>query len=261
MESKTTNNRPLIVVTNDDGFEAPGLAALVAAAKPYGEVIVVVPDGPRSAMSHAITMTVPLRVNLYKTEDGVDYYRSNGTPVDCVKLAQRVVCRTRKIDLILSGINHGSNSSVSLIYSGTMAAAIEASFENIPAIGISLQDYRHDADFTVASFYAKKLIEKVLNEGLPDHICLNVNVPMLDASEVKGMKIVRQTKGCWHEDLVEHVDTFGRKYYWLTGHLEIHEQAEDTCEYVLQHGYVSVQPVQTDMTAYEALKTLKKWEN
>ena len=145
-----TNNKPLILVTNDDGHEAKGLAALAEVASEYGEVIVITPDGPRSGMAHAITMNVPLRVKLYKTENGINFYRTNGTPVDCVKLGQKVVLRNRKIDLVLSGINHGSNSSVSLIYSGTMAAAIEASFENIPAIGFSLLDYSHQADFTAA---------------------------------------------------------------------------------------------------------------
>ncbi len=254
------NQRPLIVITNDDGFEAPGVAALVEAAKSFGEIVVVVPNGTRSGMGHAITMELPLRIEQYKSEDGIDYYRTNGTPVDCVKLAQRVVCRGRKIDLLLSGINHGSNSSVSVIYSGTMGAAIEASFDNIPAIGFSLQDFRKDADFEPTVFYAKKIIANVLKDGLPNYVCLNVNVPKRPLNELKGMKIVHQAKGCWHEDLVENTDTFGRKYYWLTGHLELRDREEGTCETVLQDGYVSIQPVQTDMTAYEAIKLLKKWE-
>ncbi len=251
---------PLIVITNDDGYEAPGLAALVESAKPFGEVIVVVPNGPRSAMSHAITMQQPLRLELYKTEDNVVYYRTNGTPVDCVKLAQRIVCKDRKIDLLLSGINHGSNASACVIYSGTMAAAIEASFENIPAIGFSLQDYAHHANFEAAAVYVKKLIPKVLNDGLPNNTCLNVNIPNIPLHEIKGMKVVRDAKGVWHEDFEERVDTFGRTYYWLTGYLQVLENDEDTCEISLQNGYVSIQPVQPEFTAYETIKSLKKWE-
>jgi len=248
---------PLILVVNDDGFEAKGLAAMVKAAKEFGEVVVITPDGPRSGMGHAITMHIPLRVKLYRTEDGIPYYRTNGTPVDCVKLGQRVVLKDRKIDLVLSGINHGSNSSVSLIYSGTMAAAIEASFENIPAIGISLVDYSPDADFSASIIVAKKIIYKVLNNPFPDHICLNVNIPQGNIENIKGIKIARQTNGYWHEDLEEHIDAFGRKYYWLTGYLVDQDLKEDSCQWALTNDYVSVQPVQFDMTAYQHLQSLK----
>jgi 5'-nucleotidase len=222
---------PLILITNDDGFEARGLEALVEAAKDFGEVVVITPDGPRSGMGHAITMNVPLRVKHYKTENGVEYYRTNGTSVDCVKLGQRVVLRDRKIDLVLSGINHGSNSSVSIIYSGTMAAAIEASFEGAHAIGFSLLDYSAKADFSAATVFAKQIIAKVLKEGLPKHVCLNVNIPKLPLKEIKGIKITRQTLGYWHEDLEEHTDPFGGKYYWLAGYLvNLEKEAADTCE-------------------------------
>ncbi|MEG1556576.1 MAG: 5'/3'-nucleotidase SurE [Bacteroidales bacterium] len=250
-------NQPLILVVNDDGFEAKGLEAMVEAAKNFGKVVVVVPDGPRSGMGHAITMNVPLRINLYKKEFDIGYYRTNGTPVDCVKLAQRVLLKGEKIDLVLSGINHGSNSSCSLIYSGTMAAAIEASFEDIKAVGISLLDYAPNADFTTAIHYAKIIIDKVLHHEMPPHVCLNVNVPKVKIDEVQGIKIVRQTKGYWHEDLEEHTDSFGRKYYWLSGHLVDQDQGEDTCEWALKNHYVSVQPVQTDMTAHHFINTLK----
>jgi 5'-nucleotidase len=256
------NNKPLILITNDDGFEARGLEALVVAAKDFGEVVVITPDGPRSGMGHAITMNVPLRVKLYKTEDNVEYYRSNGTSVDCVKLGQRVVLRDRKIDLALSGINHGSNSSVSIIYSGTMAAAIEASFEGIPAIGFSLLDYSSKADFSASIIYAKQIIAKVLQNGLHKHVCLNVNIPKLLLSEIKGIKITRQTLGYWHEDLEEHEDPFGGKYYWLAGHLvNLEKGAADTCEWALKNGYVSVMPVHFDMTSHKTIENLKHWEH
>jgi 5'-nucleotidase len=253
---------PLILITNDDGFEARGLAALIEAAKGFGEVVVVTPDGSRSGMGHAITMNVPLRVKHYKTENGIAYYRTNGTSVDCVKLGQRVVLRNRKIDLVLSGINHGSNSSVSVIYSGTMAAAIEASFEGTPAVGFSLLDYASKADFSAATVYAKQIIAKVLRDGLPQHVCLNVNVPKLPLSEIKGIKITRQTLGYWNEDLEEHTDPFGGKYYWLAGHLEnLEMDADDTCEWALHNGYVAVTPIHFDMTSHKTIDKLKHWEH
>lgn len=253
-------NRPLILIVNDDGYEAKGLEAMVSIAKPLGEVVVVVPDRTRSGMGHAITMNEPLRLTNYKNEDGIAYYRTNGTPVDCVKLGERVVLRDRKIDLVLSGINHGSNSSVSLIYSGTMAAAIEATFDNIPAVGLSLLDYSPDADFTTAMHFGRPIVEKVLANGLPPYTCLNVNIPKVAISEIKGVKVTRQCHGVWHEDLVERTDVFGRKYYWLTGYLERKELAEDTCEWALQNNYVSVQPVQFDLTAHQYIENLKYLE-
>lgn len=254
-------SKPLILVVNDDGYEAKGLEAMVEIAKTFGEVVVVVPDRAQSATSHAITMNVPLRVNLYKTIDGVPYYRTNGTPTDCMKLGEKVVLKGRQIDLVLSGINHGSNSSVSLLYSGTMAAAIEATFDNIPAVGISLQDYAADADFTACVHYGKIIVQQVLEKGIPPYISLNVNFPKAPLEEIKGIKITRQTKGYWHEDMEEHIDAMGRKYYWLAGYLVNTDNKEDSCEWALQHNYISVQPVQVDMTAYEAMKDIKYLED
>lgn len=249
--------RPLILVVNDDGYEAKGLWALVSVAAKIGEVVVITPDGPRSGMSHAITMHQPLRIKEYVHESGIHYYRTNGTPVDCVKLGQKVVLKNRQIDLVLSGINHGSNSSVSLLYSGTMAAAIEASFENIPAIGFSLLDYSSHADFTAAALVAEQLIREVLKHPFPLYTCLNVNIPKGKWEEIKGIKITRQTHGYWHEDLEEHLDAFGQKYYWLTGHLEENDNESGGCEAALKNHYVSVQPVQFDMTAYRYIDHFK----
>ncbi|MDR2970545.1 MAG: 5'/3'-nucleotidase SurE [Bacteroidales bacterium] len=255
-------HKPLILITNDDGYEARGLAALVEAAKDFGEVIVITPDGPRSGMGHAITMNLPLRVKHYKTKNGIEFYRTNGTSVDCVKLGQRVLLQDRKIDLVLSGINHGSNSSVSIIYSGTMAAAIEACFEGLPAIGFSLLDYSSKADFSTAIVFAKQIIDRVMKERLPKHVCLNVNIPKLQLAEIKGIKITRQTLGYWHEDLEEHTDPFGGKYYWLAGFLvNLEKEAIDTCEWALQNGYVSVTPVHFDMTSHHTIVQLKHWEH
>lgn len=252
--------KPLILIVNDDGYEAKGLEAMVEIAKTFGEVVVVVPDRTRSAMSHAITMNEPLHVRQYKQEDGVAYWRTNGTPVDCVKVGQRVVLRDRKIDLILSGINHGSNSSVSVLYSGTIGAAIEASFSH-PAVGLSLLDYSPDADFTACVHFGKMIVGEVLQHGLPPHVCLNVNFPNVPIEEIKGIRITRQTDGYWYQDLEERVDPHGRKYYWLTGHLVNTDPHEDTCEWALAHNYISIQPVQYDMTAHQYIKDLKYLEN
>ena len=244
--------KPLILVVNDDGYEARGLEAMVEIAKTFGEVVVVTPDKVQSAMGHAITMNVPLHVRQYKTVDGVQYWRTNGTPVDCVKLGQKVVLRGRKIDLVLSGINHGSNSSVSVIYSGTMGAAIEAS---------SVQDYSPNADFTAAVHYGKIIVKSVLEKGLPPHVCLNVNVPKIPFEEIKGMKVTRQTDGYWYEDMEKRVDPYGREYYWLTGYLVNTDNKEDSCEWALQHNFISIQPVHYDLTAYEAMNDIKYLEN
>ncbi len=256
----TDKQKPLILVVNDDGYEAKGLKAMVEIAKTFGEVVVVVPDRVRSANGHAITMNEPLHVRQYLQEDGVAYWRTNGTPVDCVKLGQRVVLRNRHIDLVLSGINHGSNSSVSVLYSGTMGAAIEASFE-YPAVGLSLLDYSPDADFTAAIHFGKRIVKSILENGLPAHTCLNVNFPNVSTEEIKGIKITRQTDGYWYEDMEERVDPYGRKYYWLTGYLVDTDQQPDTCEWALKHNYISVQPVHYDMTDYKHFNDIKYLED
>ncbi|MCR4964075.1 MAG: 5'/3'-nucleotidase SurE [Bacteroidales bacterium] len=252
--------KPLILIVNDDGYEATGLEAMVEIAKTFGEAVVVVPDRTRSAMSHAITMNEPLHVKQYKQRDGVSYWRTNGTPVDCVKIGQRVVLRDRKIDLILSGINHGSNSSVNVVYSGTIAAAIEASFSH-PAVGLSLLDYSPNADFTAAIHFGKKIVAEVLKHGLPQHTCLNVNFPNVKIDEIKGIRVTRQADTYWEQDLEERIDPIGRKYYWLTGHLVDVDHKEDTCEWALAHNFISVQPVQYDMTAHQYINDLKYLEN
>ncbi|MCQ2263587.1 MAG: 5'/3'-nucleotidase SurE [Bacteroidales bacterium] len=253
--------RPLILITNDDGFEAKGLRCLVEVAKEFGEVVVVVPNGPRSATGHAITMSVPLRLKHYRTDDdGTQYYRTNGMPCDCVKLGMKVVLKNRPIDLVLSGINHGSNTSISLLYSGTMGAALEASVENIRAIGFSLSDYDLDADFSAAQVYIRKLIAQVLEHGLPPFAALNVNIPAVPLKQIRGIKVTRQALGYWHEEMVERQDPYGGTYYWLTGWLVNNDMGEDTCEWALAHNYVSVQPVQHDMTAHKMIPILKYLE-
>lgn len=260
MENKK-EERPLILITNDDGYLAKGIAALVEAAKAFGDVVVIAPDSVRSGMSHAVTMSVPLRITHLRSEPGVEYYKTNGTPSDCVKLGQKVVLKDRNIDLILSGINHGANTSVSVIYSGTMAAAMEGSIENYKSIGFSLLDYAADADFTTAIAIAKEIIAKVLTTPIPNYIALNVNIPQLPLSEIRGIRITRQTHAYWHEDLIEKEDPYGEKYYWLSGYLEAEDDLQEgACEWAVRNGYVSIQPVQFDLTAYDKMEALKFFE-
>lgn len=250
------NRRPLILVTNDDGIEAKGIKSLVEMVKPYGEIVVVGPLDVHSGMSHAITVTIPVRYKKIKEEENVTLYGCSGTPVDCVKLAFSEIL-TRKPDLIVSGINHGSNASVSIIYSGTMAAVIEGCINEIPSIGFSLLDFDPDADFTGSVDYGRKIVEHVLQKGLPDRTCLNVNIPAVSVENIKGIKVCRQAKGVWREEFEKRIDPREGEYFWLTGYFEGHENgAEDTDEWALRNNYVSVVPVHVDLTNYKALKEL-----
>ncbi len=253
-------NRPVILITNDDGITAPGIVALVDAVKPLGEVVVVAPDSPQSGMGHAITIEDPLRLESVSVFEGVEAYQCSGTPVDCVKLAVDKVLH-RKPDLCLSGINHGSNSSVNVIYSGTMSAAMEAAIEGVPAAGFSLLDYNFHADFTAAAHYARKVAELILRHGLPEGVLLNVNVPKLPLDAIKGVKIARQARAKWQEEFAERIDPRGRKYFWLTGKFVNLDRSSDTDEWALNNGYVSVVPVQFDLTAYGAMDSInKQWK-
>ncbi len=249
--------KPLILITNDDGINARGINALVEAASPLGDVVVVAPDGPRSAQSNAITVNTPLRFWKHFEKDGLVMYRCNGTPADCVKLGLYRIL-DRKPDVVLSGINHGSNSSISVIYSGTMGSVFEACIEGVPAAGFSLCTYDPRADFTQAINYAALITKKILSEGLPKDVCLNVNIP--ETENIKGMKICRQCDGRWQERFVLREDPAGNNYYWLTGDFVDREpDATDTDEAVMRAGYVSVVPCKVDMTDYSALKTLASW--
>ena len=251
--------RPHILITNDDGVHAGGIAALSKVAREHGKVTVLAPDGPQSGMSHAITAADPIRINSIHKEEEYTVYSCSGTPVDCIKLALNQLL-DEKPDLILSGVNHGSNASVSVFYSGTMAGAIEGCINKIPSIGFSLTDYSEDADFTPALSYISSIIKNTLTHGLKEGICLNVNIPAVDGKEIKGIRICRQTNGLWQEEFVKRVDPFGRDYYWLTGFFKNFESdASDTDEWALQHNYVSIVPINIDMTAYSTFVSLKKW--
>jgi len=253
------DERALILITNDDGITAPGINALVEALKPLGQVVVVAPDSPQSGMGHAITMNHPLRMEKVHLFEGVDAYQCSGTPADCVKLAVDKVMH-RKPDLLVSGINHGSNSSINVIYSGTMSAAMEGAIEGIKSIGFSLNDYKFDADFTASMHYVKLISALVLEKGLPPGTLLNVNIPQLSLNEIKGLKICRQAKAKWVEEFYERVDPHNRKYYWLTGKFVNNDHGEDTDEWALANGYVSVVPTQFDLTAHHAIATLNTWD-
>jgi len=253
--------RPLILVTNDDGITAPGILTLVEIAKSLGDVVVVAPDSPQSGMGHAITISGPIRLHPNKQVfENVEAYECSGTPVDCVKLAKHVVLKDRQPDLCLSGINHGSNASINIIYSGTLSAAMEASLEGIPSIGLSLLDYSHEADFEPCVPFVKTLAEWVLNNGLEEGSLLNVNIPAITRSELKGLRVCRQADARWIEEFTEAEDPRGQKYYWLTGRFSNNDEADDTDIWALENNYISVVPSMHDLTNYRAIKTLKQIE-
>lgn len=249
-----------ILVTNDDGIQSAGIAALVEVAKQYGEVVVVAPEFPQSGMGHAITIHEPLRLKKMDLFDGVEAYQCTGTPVDCVKLAVHWVYKDQNPDLCFSGINHGSNCAVNVIYSGTMSAAMEASFHGIPSIGFSFLDFNPNANLLMCKEYAKKVIDLALEKGMPQGNLLNVNFPMLESKEIKGIRVCRQADARWIESFEEREDPFNGQYFWLTGEFVNNDKGEDCDVYALNQGFVSVVPVQHDLTAYSDIELLnKKW--
>ena len=249
----------LILLSNDDGIAAKGLQSLIEVAREFGRVVVVAPADAMSGMSHAITIKTPLRSRKVKDEEGLKIYSCQGTPVDCIKLALNQLL-DRRPDMILSGINHGSNSSSSIVYSGTMAAAMEGSINLVPSVGFSLLDYDPDADFTASREVVRKVLYNILDRGLSENVCLNVNIPAVPLKKLKGIKICRQTKGYWKEEFVRRVDPQNGEYFWLTGsYFNQETEAEDTDEYALRHNYASIVPVKVDLTAYDSITQLKKW--
>lgn len=252
------NNQSLqILVTNDDGIHAKGLAALVEMVKPFGKVVVVAPDKPQSGMGHAVTVHHPIRLTKVEFFDGIESYQSSGTPADCVKLAVDQIFH-QKPDLCVSGINHGPNSSINVIYSGTLSAAMEAAIEGIPAIGFSLGDYSEDADFSICQKYVTQIVAETLKKKLPKDTLLNVNIPAIKPGEIKGMKICRQAKARWEEEFDKRQDPGGHPYYWLTGKFINHDKGEDTDLWALENNFVSVVPVQFDFTAHHAISILNE---
>ena len=255
-----SNQRPLILVTNDDGITAPGIRTLIEVMNEIGDVYVVAPDSPQSGMGHAITITDTLYCDRMKIDDGPQIeYSCSGTPADCVKLAVNEIL-DRKPDLCVSGINHGSNSSINVIYSGTMSAAVEAGTDNIPAIGFSLLDYSLNANFEHSKSFIKKIALESLKNGMPKGVVLNVNIPKLEKTAIKGFKICRQANAHWVEDFDKRTNPQGRDYYWLTGKFENLDQGEDTDLCALENGYISIVPVQFDLTAHHVINEINSWE-
>ena len=254
------NQERLIFVTNDDSFAAKGFAAAIEVAREFGRVVAVAPESVQSGKSQAITIYDPLYLQPREKSEGVEIYSLSGTPVDCVKLAFDYMLTSQRVDLVISGINHGSNAGVNVLYSGTMGAAIEGSFYGVPSIGLSLTDHSADADFTAAKEYARRIVAAVLRcpEEQRRGLCLNVNVPDIALSEIKGVKLCRQCRGVWREDFYRNEDPRGRAYFWLKGGFcNCEVEADDTDEWALSQGYVSVVPVQVDMTAYERIPFLE----
>ena len=253
------DKRPLILVVNDDGITAPGIRSLINVMLDLGEVVVVAPDSPQSGMGHAITLGQVIRYKKIKIDNGLQKdYSCTGTPADCVKLAVNKVL-SRKPDLLVSGINHGSNSSINVIYSGTMSAAIEGSLSGIPSVGFSLLDYSWDADFKPSLEYIKVISKNILKNGLPKGTCLNVNIPAVSKKKLKGIKVCRQADANWLEEFDERSDPTGKTYFWLKGTFHNFDKGNDTDEWALKNDYISVVPVQFDITAHHAISYLNNW--
>jgi 5'-nucleotidase len=260
MSKSKKSDLPVILITNDDGIMAPGIFNLVEAVKDLGKCVVVAPDKPQSGMGHAITIGQPLRLQPVNIFEGIEAWQCSGTPVDCVKLAVDKVLH-RKPDICLSGINHGANHSINVIYSGTMSAAVEAAIESIPSAGFSLLDHSVEADFDGARKYARLVVEQMLRTKLDKHTVLNVNIPAVPAELIKGVKICKQAYAKYEEDFIERSDPNGKKYFWLTGEFVNFDKGRDSDVWALEHNYVSVVPVQFDLTNY-LLKTKleKSWK-
>lgn len=248
--------KPLILITNDDGYSARGIQALTEVAREFGDVVVMAPEQNASAKSLSLTTKVPLRVHNIRQEEGLSSYACDGTPVDCIKLAYEHFC-PRRPDLVLSGINHGSNSSINILYSGTMGAVIEATVLGVNAIGFSLLNHSPEADFGPSKPIVRHIISHVLAQGIPHGVALNVNIPRLASDEIKGIRVCQQAPARWLDSFEKRVDPIGRPYWWLTGKFDCDNPSEDSDEWALSHGYVSVVPVHTDFTHYSAINELK----
>ncbi len=245
-----------ILITNDDGINTRGLNKLIAIARHYGRVVVVAPDQARSGQSHAVSVALPLHLTKIRYGEDFEEYICSGTPVDAIKLGEQIILKENP-DLILSGINHGSNASVNVIYSGTMAAAREASIDGIPGIGFSLLDYSPEANFDEAEKYIRQIIEDVLQNGLPPDVALNVNIPAVAEKDLKGIRVCHQSQGRWEEMMEERKDEKGNVYYWLTGTFKDMEEDENGDIKRLEQNYVTITPVQIDITAYKHITELK----
>ncbi len=255
-------SRPLILVSNDDGITSRGILNLVEAMLELGDVLVVAPDSPQSGMGHAITVGDTLRLEENFLFKGARAFECSGTPADCVKIARHFVLKgERQPDVVVSGINHGSNTSISVLYSGTMSAAIEGAIEGTPSIGFSLCDYSHKADFSHTKEIVKRVTSQVLAKGLPKGVALNVNIPRKQAEPVKGIRVCRQANAKWVEDFDQRFDPNGRRYFWMVGNFVNFDKGEDNDEWAIANNYVSVVPCQFDLTAHQTLPILNEaWD-
>jgi len=254
-------SKPLILVSNDDGITSNGIRTLVRIMNTIGEVVVVAPNSPQSGVGHAITVGQPLRLEEVDIFEGVKAYESSGTPADCVKLAKHYILQDRKPDIVVSGINHGANTSISVLYSGTMSAALEAAIEGMPAIGFSLCDYSADADFSHTESPVGKITQQILRRGLPKGVALNVNIPPKRDEEIKGIKICRQARAKWQEEFEKRYDPNGRAYYWMAGNFVNFDKGEDNDEWAIAHNFISVVPCIFDLTAHHAISILNdEWD-
>jgi 5'-nucleotidase len=247
--------RPQILVTNDDGITAPGVRRLVEFMNEIGDVTVVAPNSPQSGKGHAITINSTLTFEEIQLDGPQKDYSLSGTPVDCVKFALDKIL-IRRPDIVVSGINHGANSSINVIYSGTMSAAVEAGVEGLQAIGFSLLDFSWDADFAQAKEFIQGIVRKTLENPLPTGVVLNVNIPKLKKEQIKGVKVCRQAVAKWEESFDERINPHGKKYYWLTGYFNNMDNGVDADENALADGYISVVPVKFDLTAHEYMADL-----
>ena len=253
--------KPLILVSNDDGITSRGIRKLVELMKQLGEVVVVAPDSPQSGMGHAITVGDTLRLSKSRIFEDVEAYECSGTPADCVKLAKHHVLKDRTPDLVVSGINHGSNSSISVLYSGTMSAAIEGAIEGLSSIGFSLCDYDPKAVLDHVDEWILAVCKEALTKGIPKGIALNVNIPAKQRDNIMGMKVCRQANAKWDEDFDQRIDPHGRKYYWMIGNFVNHDKGEDNDEWALSQNYVSIVPCQFDLTGHHAITQLNEdWD-
>ena len=254
-----TRPRPLILVSNDDGITSKGIKVLVDAMAALGEVFVVAPDSPQSGMGHAITVGNPLRLTESPIFDNAHAYECSGTPADCVKLAKFHLLKDRRPDLVVSGINHGSNTSINVLYSGTMSAAVEAAMEGYPAVGFSLCDYDEDADFSHTVDPVQRIARMVLEHGIPKGIALNVNIPPRQNEPLCGIRVCRQAHAKWQEEFDQRTDPYGRSYYWLTGNFVNFDKGEDNDEWAIANNYASVVPCRYDLTDARAIEYLNEW--
>lgn len=249
--------KPLFMITNDDGIGAKGIQTLIRVVREFGDIIVMAPDRNSSGSAHSFTGNRPLRVQVVSEVEDCRIYTCDGTPVDCVKLCEEHFC-PRRPDFLLSGINHGSNSSINVLYSGTMGAVIEASVSGIPAIGFSLLNHSADADFEPSIPYVKWVLKTAIEKGLPDQVALNVNIPVTNDGIIKGVRVCRQSQARWVDSYEKRIDPHGRPYYWLTGRFECDDVTDDTDQCALENGYVSIVPTTTDFTAYRAINQIKE---